>query len=165
MNKHLIYLELIFLVAVILNLFVPDMLTLKILFLLLTFLFFIKELDAFTYNRAKYKYVGIGFTSILFLFILAQYITHIYFLVFFMCAVILYLYLYKVLFNTTFGVVIKSLATTITVKITDPFFKTKKEYILKCFKKPKLNSIIILNLSKSFVDKKPISVKQIIIEK
>ena len=82
-----------------------------------------------------------------------------------MCVVILYLYLYKVLFNTTFGIVVKSTSSNITVKITDSFFKTKKEYTLKYSKKPKINSIAILALSTSFVDKKPIKVKQIIFEK
>jgi predicted membrane protein len=164
MDKNLLYLQIIFLAAVVVNLISEKQLFLKILLLLLTFLFFIKELDAYVYNRDKYLYVGIGFTSILFLFILSNYITHIYYLIFFMCVVILYLYLYKVLFNTTFGTVIKSTTKEATIKIDDPFFKTKKEYSLKYSKKIEPGLTVILELSKSFVNKKPIKIKKVILK-
>jgi len=164
MDKHLIYLEVIFLISVITNLFVSKQLFLKILLMLLTFLFFLKETQSYVYNKSKYMYVGIGFVSILFLFILSDYITHIYFLVFFICSVVAYLYLYKVLFNTTFGVVTKVSSKEVTFKITDSFFKTKKEYSLSFTRKASINDVVILELSKSIVNKKPIKIKKVIHE-
>ncbi len=164
MDKNLLYLQIIFLAAVVVNLIAEKQIFLKVLLLLLTFLFFIKEIDEYVYNKDKYLYVGIGFTSILFLFILSNYISHIYYLLFFMCAVILYLYLYKILFNTTYGTVIKSTSKEVTFKIDDAFFKTKKEFTLKYFKKIEVGSTIILELSKSIVNKKPIKIKKVILK-
>lgn len=161
MDKHVLYLQLIFLASIIVNLLVPKQLFLKILLLLLTFLFYLKETESYPYIKSKYNYVGIGFSVILLLFIISEYITHIYFLVFFMCAVVLYLYLFKVLFNTTYGVVVKSTSKTATIKIEDPFLKSKKEYVLNYSKKIDVGSIVILELSK-FIIKKPIKIKKVI---
>ncbi len=162
MDKNLLYLQILFMFAVIVNIFVQNKLFLNILLVLLVFLFFFKEVDNYVYNRNKYMYVGIGFSTILVLFILTEYITHIYFLVFFMCGVVLYLYLYKVLFNTSYGTVIKSTTTSITFKIEDSFFKSKKEHTLKYSKKVPIGSTVLVELSKSIVSKKPIKVKKII---
>lgn len=162
MDKHILYLEIIFLASIVVNLIVPGMLFLKILLLLLTFLFFYKELDNYPYIRNKYMYVGIGFTSILFLFIVADYVTHIYFLVGFMCAVVAYLYLFKILFNETYGVVLKSTEKEITFKLEDPFLLSKKEYSLRYSKKVKVGSTVVVLLSTFFINKKPIKVKKVI---
>lgn len=162
MDKNLIYLEIIFLVSVITYLLVPGMLFLKILLMVLTFLFFLKETQNYVYNKSKYMYVGIGFTSILFLFILSDYIMHIYFLVFFICSVVLYLYLYKVLFNTTFGEVTKVSSKEVSFKIIDSFFKTKKEFTLPTTRKISVGDVVILELSKSLISKKPIKILNVV---
>lgn len=164
MDRHLIYLQIFFLLAVIVNLFIKEQLFLKILLLLLVFLFFFKEIPAYTYNKAKYLYVGIGFCLILLLFILTEYILHIYFLVFFMCFIVLYIYFYKVWFNTTYGEVIKCENNKIYFKINDPFYKSKKEYSLNYNKKVPIGSTVIVELSRLFSSKKPISIKKIILK-
>ncbi len=162
MDKHILYLEIIFLASIVVNLIVPGMLFLKILLMLLTFLFFYKELESYPYIKNKYVYIGIGFTSILLLFIIADYITHIYFLVFFMCLVVAYLYLFKILFNETYGVVVKSTDKEVTFKLEDPFFLSKKEYSLKYSRKVAVGSTVIIQLSTFFINKKPIKIKKII---
>lgn len=161
MDKHILYLELIFLASIIVNLIVPKQLFLKILLLLLTFLFYLKETNSYPYITSKYNYVGIGFSVILLLFIISEYITHIYFLVFFMCSVVAYLYLFKVLFNTSYGVVTSSTLKTATFKLEDPFLKSKKEFTLNYSRKIPVGSTVIIELSK-FIIKKPIKIKKVI---
>ncbi len=162
MDKHIIYLEIIFLFSIIVNLIVPGNLFLKILLMLLTFLFYIKEIGSYKLIKAKYNYVGIGFTSILGMFIISQYITHIYFLLVFMCLVVLYLYLFKVLFNITYGVVTKSNSKEVYFKIKDPFFNLNKEFSLKYSRPLKEGTVILIELSKFFVNKKPVKIKKVI---
>ena len=163
MDKHIIYLQIFFLLAVVVTLFVSNNLFLKILFTLLVFLFFIKEVDKYIYNKDKYLYIGYGFTSILILFILLEYITSIYFLVFFTCLIVLYIYLYKMFFNTTYGVVKESTTKEVSFKITDPFFKSKKIHTLPYNKKIPLDSIVIVELSRFFTKKKPVTIKKVIL--
>lgn len=162
MDKHLLHLQFLFIITIFIYLFIEKNYFLKVLFLVLTFLFFLKEQASYIYNKDKYLYVGYGFTGILILFFISEFITHIYFLVFFMCVVVLYLYLYKVLFNTTYGVVLKSTTKNITLKIKDSFYKREREFTLKYLKKVPEGSIAILELSKNIVDKKPINIKKII---
>jgi hypothetical protein len=162
MDKHLLYLQFLFIITIFIYLFIEKNYFLKILFLVLTFLFFLKEQGSYVYNKDKYLYVGYGFTGILILFFISEFITHIYFLVFFMCAVVLYLYLYKVLFNTTYGVVLESTTKNATIKIKDSFYRRGKEFTLKYSKKIPTGKTVLLELSKNFVDKKPIKIKKII---
>jgi len=162
MDKHIIYLEIFFLFSIVINLIVPGNLFLKILLMLLTFLFYIKEIGSYKLIKAKYNYIGIGFTVILLLFIISEYVTHIYFLLIFMCLVVLYLYLFKILFNTTYGVVTKKNAKEVFFKIKDPFFNHNKEFSLKSSKVVKVGDQILLETSKFFVNKKPIKIKKVI---
>jgi len=126
-DKNIIYLEIIFLLGALLCVFVPHALFLKLLVIIILFLFIVKEQDTYQYIKQKYLYVGWGFIALLVLFILTEYIVNLYFIVALICLVVVYLYLFKVLFNTTYGVVTKVAGRNVSVQLIDPFYKSKKE--------------------------------------
>lgn len=163
-DQHLIYLQIIFMASLLLILIVKKQIFLKILLVLLTFLFYFKEIEAYPYIKQKYNYVGIGFTAILGVFIFLEFFSSIHFLTIFMCLIVAYFYLYKVLFNTSYGVVLKSTQTTATIRLTDPFIRSKKEYVLKTKTKLAKDTLVIVELSSFFINKKPIKIKKIISE-
>lgn len=158
MDKHLLYLELIFLFGVIVNLLLPGYLFLKILFVILLYLFVIKEKEEYKLILPKYTYIGYGLCSILVLFIISGYVNNIYFIMVFICLVVIYFYLYKVLFNITYGVVVSSKPSAVQIRITDSFYKSKKIYNIKTRKKYKKDTLLLLELSKFPINKKPIKI-------
>jgi len=164
-DKNLLYLEIIFLLGIALCVFVPGKIFLKILILIILYLFVIKELDIYVYNRNKYLYVGYGFIGLLVLFNIIEYIKSIYFIVFLICLVVVYLYLFKVLFNTTYGRVIKVKGRKVSFLIEDTFFKPKREFSLNYSGKTKKGDLVIIELTKFPVNKKPYKISKVIIEK
>ena len=165
MDKHLLYLEIIFLFGVIINILVEDYLFLKILFIFLLFLFVIKEKEQYNLVLSKYYYVGFGLCGILVLFIVSSFINNIYFLTIFICLVVIYFYLYKVLFNISYGVVVSSTSSKVNLRITDSFYKSKKIYTLPSKKKYLENTLLLVKLSNFPINKKPIEIIKEIKEK
>ena len=155
MDKHLVYLEIIFLFGLFVNLAVEKQLFLKILIPILLFLFVIKEQSNYKYVLNKYLYVGYGFTAILFIFIFIDYFPNIYFITTIMCLVVVYLYLYKILFNKTYGEIISKVSKGYKVKLLDSFLNTRKEYFVESRKALKKHDRVLILLSKESFIKKP----------
>jgi len=158
MDKNLLYLEIIFICGLIVNLFIDKNLFLKILIIIMLFLFVIKEKDNYIYNLDKYLYVSYGFIAILILLMFVEYFPNIYFIVIIMCAVVLYLYLFKALFNRTYGVIVSCTTKHAKVKITDSFFKSRKIHTIPTKKKYIKDKIVLIELSKFPINKKPIRI-------
>jgi len=163
-DKNLVYIEIIFLLGVLLNVFVPRNIFLKILIVIVLFLFVIKEIDDYKYIKQKYLYVGYGFVVLLVLFIITEYIINIYYIAALICLVVIYLYLFKVLFNTTYGKVIKVNRGKVSILVCDPFYKTKKEIDLSYSGKIKKDDIVILELTKFPINKKITRIIKVISE-
>ena len=155
MDKNLIYLEIIFLFGLFVNLIVEKQLFLKILVPILLFLFVIKEQANYKYILDKYLYVGYGFTVILIIFIFIDYFPNIYFITIIMCLVVVYLYLYKILFNKTYAEIISKVSKGYKLKLLDSFLNTKKEYFVESKKVLKKGDIVLILLSKESFIKKP----------
>jgi len=167
-DKNLLYLEIIFLLGIVLCVFVPGKIFLKILLLVILYLFVIKELDVYVYNKQKYLYVGYGFIILLALFTIIEYIKNIYFIVFLICLVVIYLYLFKVLFNTTYGKVTKIKGRKVSFVIEDTFYRAKKEFTLSFTGIVKKDDVVIIGLTKFPINKKPdkiLKVIKVVIEK
>jgi len=164
-DKNLLYLEIIFLLGILVCVFIPGKIFLKILLVIILFLFMLKELDLYVYNTIKYKYVGYGFVIILFLFVFIEYIKSLYFIVFLICLVVIYLYLFKVLFNTTYGRVNKIKGRKVSFIIEDSFYKPKSEFTLSYSGKVKKGDVVIIQLTTFPINKKPSKIIKVIIEK
>jgi hypothetical protein len=154
-DKNLLYLEIIFLAGVIISFLVEGNIFLKLLILIILFLFIIKEKDQYRYNLNKYLFISYGLLVILFLIYLVEYITHIYYLVFVICIVVIYFYLYKTLFNTTYGVIVSSTTKNAKVKILDSFYKFNKIYTIPVNRKLIKDKKVIIKLSSFPINKKP----------
>jgi len=163
-DKNILYIEIIFLLGVLLTVFVHKNVFLKILIIIILFLFVIKEADSYKYIKNKYLYVGYGFVSLLILFVINEYMVNIYFVAALICLVIIYLYLFKVLFNTTSGIVTKVIRKKISIQLNDPFYKPKKEIQLSYSGKVKKNDVAIISLTKFPVNKKIVKIIKIIPE-
>jgi hypothetical protein len=153
-DKNILYIEIIFLLGVLLTVFIPKNIFLKVLVVIVLFLFVIKEIDDYKYIKQKYLYVGYGFVILLVLFIINEYIVSLYFIVTLICLVVIYLYLFKVLFNTTYGKVTSIKRKEISIALCDPFYKSKKEIVLNYSGKIKKDDIVILELTKFPINKK-----------
>ncbi|MDD3975886.1 MAG: hypothetical protein PHN22_01830 [Candidatus ainarchaeum sp.] len=162
-TKHIWQLEIIFLCGLFVNLFVEKMLYLKILFIFLILLFVFKEKDTFVFIKLKYLYFGYGLVGILILALLIGFISNIYFITISICLVVLYFYLYKIIFNKTIGVVLKISSKKIYFKVIDPFYKSKKEFILSSNLKISKNDKISI-LQSSFLIKKPLKILKVLKE-
>jgi len=163
-DKNLVYIEIIFLLGVLLNVFVPRNIFLKILIVIVLFLFVIKEIGDYKYIKQKYLYVGYGFVVLLVLFIITEYIINIYYIAALICLVVIYLYLFKVLFNTTYGKVLKVNRGKVSILVCDPFYKTKKELDLNYSGKIKKDDFVILELTKFPINKKITKIIKVISE-
>ncbi len=163
-DKNILYIEIIFLLGVLLTVFISKNVFLKILIVIVLFLFVIKELDDYKYIQQKYLYVGYGFVSLLVLFIINEYIVNIYFVAALICLVIIYLYLFKVLFNTTYGKVTKVTGRKVSIQILDPFYKTKNELVLSFSGKVKKGDVAIIALTKFPINKKAIKIIKVVTE-
>ena len=161
LNKHIWQLEILFLCGLIVNLFIEKKLYLKILFIILLTLFFFKEKNEFILIKSKYLYFGYGLIGMLVLSLLLNYVTHIYFITFSICLVVLYFYLYKIIFRKTIGKVTKVKNNQIYFKIIDPFYKSKKEFNLFSRKKIIKEDTILVEQSK-FLIKKPIKILEVV---
>lgn len=160
-NKDLLYIQIFFMFSIIINLFISGLLFLKILLILLLFLFILKSKDSFVYNRAKYDYFSYGLLLFSILFLLSNYITSPHFFTALFCILILFIYLFKVLFNTSYGEVIKNHENgMVEIKVLDPFFKTKN-VVLKN-KKLLTGSIVVFSLTKFPLAKKPVQIIDVV---
>jgi vacuolar-type H+-ATPase subunit I/STV1 len=161
-DKNLVYIEIIFLLGVLLSVFIPKNLFLKILIVVVLFLFVLKEIDDYKYIKQKYLYVGYGFVILLALFIITEYINSTYFVAFLICLVVIYLYLFKIIFNTTYGIVTRVKSKKIFVMLNDPFYKSKKELELSYSGHIKKDDIVILELTKFPINKKVVKVINVV---
>jgi hypothetical protein len=164
MDKNFILLEFLFFASVLANLLLKNNLYLKILLIVLYTLFFIKLLPTYKLNKNKYIFVNINFIIILILFIIIGYFKTFEMTLIVGCYLILFLYLSRVIFNTTFGVVVLKDGYNISVELKDVFYKFKKRIILKSKKKMVVGSKVIIKLSNFPLFKKPISILKVIDE-
>ncbi|HRT02508.1 MAG TPA: hypothetical protein P5513_01020 [Candidatus Diapherotrites archaeon] len=161
-DKDLLFIEILFLINVFIILFVKKNLYMKILFVILLFLFILLRKENYVYNKNKYLYITYGLIIILILFILTEYIKNIYYIVFVICSIIIYYYLSKILFNTTYGEVITNTKGQVQIKILDSFYKLNKIYTLPTTKTLKEKQLVLIELSKSPINKKPIKIIKVI---
>lgn len=159
-SKDLLYIQIFFLFSLIVNLFIDGLLFLKILLIILLLLFIIKSKDSFVYNRQKYNFFCYGLLFFCVLFLLTNYLTSSYFYTFLFCVLILFIYLFKVLFNTSYGEVISYKDGFIEVKVLDAFYKSKVIF----FKSKKLltGSIVVFSLTKFPFAKKPVDIIDVV---
>jgi len=161
-DKNIVYIQIIFLLGVLLTIFIPRHLFLKILIVVILFLFVIKELDDYKFIKQKYLYVGYGFIGLLILFIINGYVISVYYLAALICLVIVYLYLFKVLFNTTYGKITKVKGKKVNVQVLDPFYRTKKEVELNYSGSIKKEDVVIMELTKFPINKRITKIIKII---
>ena len=159
-SKDLLYIQIFFLFSLIVNLFTEGLLFLKILLIFLLLLFIIKSKDSFVYNRQKYNFFSYGLLFFSILFLLTNYLTSSYFYTFLFCVLILYIYLFKVLFNSSYGEVISNKNGFIEVKVLDAFYKSKT----LSFKHKTLltGSIVVFSLTRFPLRKKPIAIIDVV---
>jgi len=162
-DKHMLYIEILFLISLFISLFVPSNLFLKLLFVILLILFVIKEKENYVYNSNHYLFVGAGLSVISLLFVFAGYISNFIYLTILICAVVLFVYLSKVLFYKTYGTIIHCRNKEVEIRIDDVFFKSKKNLIFKTNKKLVAGTTVLVRLSKYPFGRKPIAIEKIII--
>lgn len=157
MNKKYLLLQLLLLLSVFVSLFIDGLLYFKILLVILIFLYGLLILPDFKYNREKYLFFAIGFLVIAILFLFVRYVKGITYIVFLCCLLVLFMYLSRVLFFTTFGVVLESFKNYTKVKICDEFYDYNKIIDVRSFENYSKDSMVLISLSTS-VFKKPIKI-------
>jgi len=161
-DKKFLMLEFIFLASIIANLLLDKNLYLKILLIVLYILFFILYLPNYVYNKFKFYFVNIFLIITSVLFLILKYVTSLTYVVVLVCYLVLFWYLSKIIFRTTYGVVISSKSGILTIKILDIFYTINKQISIKSKKHVNKDDIVILNLNGFFLSKKPLSIKKII---
>lgn len=157
MNKKYLLLQLLLLLSVFVSLFIDGLLYFKILLVILIFLYGLLILPDFKYNREKYLFFAIGFLVIAILFLFVRYVKGTTYIVFLCCLLVLFMYLSRVLFFTTFGVVLESFKNYTKVKICDEFYDYNKIIDVRSFENYSKDSMVLISLSTS-VFKKPIKI-------
>lgn len=157
MNTKYLLLQGLLLTSVLVNLFIDANLFFKILLICLLFLYGLLILTEFKYNRERYLFSASGFVIISILFLIARYTTGTTFIVFLFCFLVLFIYLSRVLFSRTFGVVLESNTKETKVKIRDEFFSFGKTYLVKSSTKFAKGALVLIELDKT-VFRKPFKV-------
>jgi hypothetical protein len=161
-DKKFFILEIIFFASIIANLLLSNNLYLKILLIALYILFFIMYVPEYIYNKSKFIFINISLIICMILFLILKYITSLNYIVFVVCYLVLFLYLSKVLFKTTYGEVISSKKGVLSIKLLDIFYNHNKIIELKSKKVCKKGDLILLNLKVSPFSKNKLSIKNII---
>jgi len=157
MNTKYLLLQGLLLTSVLVNLFIDANLFFKILLICLLFLYGLLILTEFKYNRERYLFSASGFVIISILFLIARYTTGTTFIVFLFCFLVLFIYLSRVLFSRTFGVVLESNSKETKVKIKDEFFSFGKVFNIKSTTKFAKDSLVLIELDKT-VFRKPFKI-------
>jgi len=157
MNTKYLLLQGLLLTSVLVNLFIDANLFFKILLICLLFLYGLLILTEFKYNRERYLFSASGFVIISILFLIARYTTGTTFIVFLFCFLVLFIYLSRVLFSRTFGVVLESNTKETKVKIRDEFFSFGKVFKIKSTTKFAKGALVLIELDKT-VFRKPFKV-------
>jgi len=157
MNTKYLLLQGILLTSVFVSLFVDKNLFLKVLLIILLFLYGLLILTDFKYNRERYLFSATGFVVIAILFLFVRYTTGTTYVLILSCLLVGFMYLSRVLFSTTFGVVLESSNRFIKVKVTDELFSYGRKYEIKSSKKYPVDSLVLIELDKSVL-RKPISI-------
>ena len=157
MNTKYLLLQGLLLTSVLVNLFIDANLFFKILLICLLFLYGLLILPEFKYNRERYLFSASGFVIISILFLIARYTTGTTFIVFLFCFLVLFIYLSRVLFSRTFGVVLESNTKETKVKIRDEFFSFGKVFNIKSTTKFAKGALVLIELDKT-VFRKPFKV-------
>jgi hypothetical protein len=166
MDKDYLLVQFLFICSLLVNLFFTSKLSIKILFIVLYLLFTFLYKENYIYNKTKYKFVTLGFSGILFLTVLVYYFNTIVLQVIIVSYIILFFYIFKIIFNKTYGQVISKNKNKYTIKIKDIFYKYNKTIILKSNKHYNKGDLLYIKLSKLPFNKKPIKIiKKIIIKK
>lgn len=161
MNSKYLLLQGFLLTSVFVSLFVDKNLFLKILLIVLLFLYGLLILPEFKYNRERYLFSATGFVIISILFLFVRHTTGTTYILILCCLLVLFVYLSRVMFSKTFGVVLESSTRFTKVKITDELFSYGQKFELRSTKKYTIDSIVLIELDKSVL-RKPISIiKQI----
>ncbi len=161
MNSKYLLLQALLLISVFVNLFIDKNLFLKILLVILLFLYGLLILPEFKCNRERYLFSATGFVVIAILFLFVKYTTGTTYVLVLSCLLVGFMYLSRVLFSKTFGVVLESSTRFTKVKIADELFSYGRKYELRSSKKYPVDSLVLIELDKSVL-RKPISIiKQI----
>jgi len=145
------------LVSVVVNLFIPKNLFLKLLLIALLFLYGLLILEEFKYNRDRYLFSASSFVVIAILFLLVGYIHSDTYLIILVCLLVAFMYLSRTLFSKTFGEVLESNGKLVKVKITDELFSYGRKYQINCAKPYKPGTLVLIGLDKTFL-RKPVSI-------
>jgi len=152
MDKDLLFIEFIFFLSLIINVFIQNHLSVKLLFIVLLFLYILKSKPNYVYNKSKFLFVSYGLVVFSVLFLLLNYITSFYFILFMFCLLVLFLYLKYILFRFSYGVVVKKNNQQITINIKDAFYR-KKITTLNTRKQVKKGDVVIFSLKNLFLQK------------
>ncbi len=153
MDKDLLIIEIIFIAFLLVNAFIENNLSIKILFIFLLFFYILKSKPNYVYNKSKFLFIAYSLVIFSILFLLSNYITSFTFVVVIFCLLVLFLYLKYVLFRYSYGIVIKKLKNKIVVKIEDSFYKNNKTVELITKKAVTKNDIVIFSLKNIFLQK------------
>jgi hypothetical protein len=154
MNKDLLMIEIIFIAFLLINSFVKNALSIKILFIFLLLFYILKSKSTFVYNKSKFVFISYSLIIFSILFLLTNYVISFIFIVIIFCLLVLFLYLKYVLFRYSYGTVIKKTNQKIFVKVDDCFYKKNKIIELITRKKVNKNDIVIFSLENVFLQKK-----------
>ncbi len=157
MNMKYLLLQGLLLVSVVVNLFIPKNLFLKLLLIALLFLYGLLILQEFKYNRDRYLFSASSFVVIAILFLLVEYIHSDTYLIILVCLLVAFMYLSRTLFSKTFGEVLESNGKLVKVKITDELFSYGKKYQIRSAKPYKPGTLVLIGLDKTFL-RKPVSI-------
>jgi hypothetical protein len=152
MNKDLLIIEMIFVGFLLINVFIKNHLSIKLLFIALLFFYILKAKPDFVYNKSKFNFISYGLLIFSVLFLLLNYITSLLYVTILFCFLVLFVYLKYVLFRYSFGTVIKKNKQLITIKVEDPFYN-KKTIELITRKSVTKNDIVIFSLKNIFLQK------------
>jgi len=153
MNTKYLLLQLFLLISVFVNLFIDKNLFLKVLLLLLLFLYGLLILTDFKHNRERYLFSATGYVVISLLFLFVRYIPGTTYVLFLSCLLVIFIYLSRVLFASTYGIVIESTNRYAIVKIKDDLYNYGQKHTIKTTKKYIVGSIVLIGLDRSILRK------------
>ena len=145
------------LISVFVNLFIDNSLFLKILLVILLFLYGLLILTDFKHNRERYLFSATSFVVIAILFIFVRYTTSTTYIIILSCILVLFMYLSRVLFSTTFGMVIENSSKFTKIKIVDELFSYGRKVEVRATKKYSIGSMVLIELDKSIL-RRPIKI-------
>ncbi len=161
MDKDLLVIEIVFLCSLLVNVFINNHLSIKLLLSVLLFFYILKSKPNYIYNQKKFLFISYGLLTLSVLFLLLGYFSSFTYVVFMFSALVLFLYLKYVLFRYSYGTIIKKNKQKIYLNIEDAFYR-KKKVVLTTRRKANIGDVVIFSLDNVFLQKKQKKVISII---